>query len=211
MQIEKKHRTSHLRVRAALKFSLMRGSAIANSIMLSCSHFIGRNWSCSLVVSTSAVFREFYLVQNVQASMQQDSDACTKVILRPQFFIFLFLTNACSFFSSLFNCNSLTEILKTHWCTIENVYLMKFVDLRSKKNELRSELDTSSSRAWPINNHDRSLQPSLMLKNKALVRSKIFAAFALTLSRRSCARAQNVLSAAQFCAHSKIPKSFQST
>ena len=47
------------------------------------------------------------------------------------------------------------------------------------------------------------------LKSKALLRSKHLAA--LALSRRICARAQNVLSAAQFCAHFKIPKRFQST
>ena len=46
-----------------------------------------------------------------------------------------------------------------------------------------------------------------MILSKALVRSKFLAA--LALSRRSCDRAQNVLSAAQFCAHFKNLKIFQ--
>ena len=48
---------------------------------------------------------------------------------------------------------------------------------------------------------------------KALVRYKNLAALALALSWRICARAraQNVLSAAHFCAHFKVPWSFQST
>ena len=87
--------------------------------------------------------------------------------------------------------------------------ILEFYNLaRCIKNNLLRR--TKSSNILGVFQSFENIQSFSALKKFCCARAQLENLRSRSIFSRPCARAQNVLSAAQFCAHFKVPKSFQS-